>query len=99
MSSNDRADMLACIETLLTFQNLPIQLEAIVSAKAEATEKLGVLASKLLQRPSQVSATVLTAKEREAIRNLHHELCKADNADPGKLRKLEEELCELLRGN
>ena len=96
MSANDQADMLACVETLLTFHNLPIQLEAIVSAKAEATEKLGVLTSKLLQRPSQVSATVLAVKEREAIRNLHHELCKADNADPGKPGKLEEELCELL---
>ena len=78
------------------FLRFPIQLEAIISAKAEATEKLGVLTSKLLQRPSQVSATVLAVKEREAIRNLHHELCKADNADPGKPGKLEEELCELL---
>ena len=73
--------------------------EAIVSAKAEAAEKLGVLASKLLQRPGKVSAMVLTVKEREAIRNLDNEICKADNADPGEVMKLGEELCKLLRGN
>ena len=99
MSVNDRADMLACVETLLTIHNLPIQLEAIVSAKAEATEKLGVLTSKLFQRPGQVSTTAPMVKEREAMKNLHHELCKADNADPGRLRKLGEELCKLRRGN
>ena len=60
---------------------------------------MGGLTSKLHQRSGKVSAMVLTVKEREAIRNLHNEVCKADNADPGEVVKLGEELCKLLRGN